>query len=204
MSVVEKRAYYRGQAVKSRLAERYFCEFGTVRKILDVGCGTGDFGQYRPLPGVTVYGVDHDARALAVALKFQKVIRADLEFGGLPYRDGSFDGVLAKDIFEHLQNPGQLGREIFRVMRPGGILIASVVMAKPRRVWADYTHVRGFTKGSARLLLEDAGFTVEKVWRMGGVPLSNRLRVIRLVPYLLRLPVFDQLWAASWELKARK
>ncbi len=80
----------------------------------------------------------------------------------------------------------------------------SVVMAKPRAVWADYTHVRGFTRRSARLLLEDAGFEVEAVWRMGGIPLSTRLRFIWLVPTLLRLPVVGWLWASSWELKARR
>jgi hypothetical protein len=82
--------------------------------------------------------------------------------------------------------------------------MTSVVMARPRIVWADYTHVRGFTKRTAVQLLEDAGLVVEKLWRMGGVPLSGRLGLIWLVPTLLRLPGCNQLWASSWELKARK
>jgi hypothetical protein len=71
-------------------------------------------------------------------------------------------------------------------------------------VWADYTHVRGFTKESARMLLEDVGFEVESIWRMGAVPFAARLRLMPLVPLLLRLPIFSQLWAASWELRARR
>ncbi len=186
------------------LAARYFREFGDARTILDVGCGTGGLGRYRPSPDVEIHGVDSDAGAAKQACRFEVVVCLDVEASPLPYEDGSFDAVLAKDIFEHVQDPGRLAREIYRVIRPGGVLVASLVMARASRVWADYTHVRGFTKRSACLLLKDAGFTVEAVWSMGGVPLSSRLGLIWLVPYLLRLPVFNQLWASSWELRARK
>jgi len=54
------------------------------------------------------------------------------------------------------------------------------------------------------LLLEDAGFEVEAIWRMGGVPLSSRLGFMDLVPHLLRVPLFDALWGSSWELRARR
>ena len=40
------------------LARRYYREFAGARTILDVGCGTGDFGRLRPSPGVVVNGVD--------------------------------------------------------------------------------------------------------------------------------------------------
>jgi hypothetical protein len=64
--------------------------------------------------------------------------------------------------------------------------------------------VRGFTRQTAPKLLADAGFVVEGAWRMGGVPPSRRLRFGCLVPSLLGLPGPSQLWAANWELRARK
>jgi SAM-dependent methyltransferase len=182
----------------------YFRQLTGARRILDVGCGPGDLGRHRPSREVTVHGVDLDPDALARAAGAETVVRADLDGGPLPYADHSFDAVVAKDIFEHLVRPERLAREVWRVLRPGGTVIASVVMARPRAVWADYTHVRGFTRQTAPKLLADAGFVVERVWRMGGVPLSRRLRFGRLVPFLLRLPGPSQLWAASWELRARK
>jgi len=182
----------------------YFRHFGEVRHVLDVGCGHGELGRRRPSSGVAVHGVDLDPGALALAAGAETVVRADLDSGPLPYADRSFDGVLAKDVFEHLIRPERLAREVWRVLRPGGVVVASVVMAKPRAVWADYTHVRGFTRRTAPQLLTDAGFTVERVWRMGGVPLSRRLGFVGLVPRLLCLPVASQLWAASWELRGRK
>lgn len=203
MSTIAKRAYYREAGLKDGLAARYFAQFNGARRVLDVGCGTGELGRFSPV-GVEVHGVDADPGAVERAQRFERAVCLDLETAPLPYADESFDAVLAKDVLEHLRDPGEVVRELHRVLRPEGVLIASVVMARPRRVWADYTHVRGFTKSSARLLLEDGGFAVEAVWPMGGVPLSNRLRFMGLVPYLLRLPLLSQLFASSWELRARK
>ncbi len=204
LTLVEKQAYYRESGMPAALARRYYREFAGARTILDVGCGTGDFGRLRPSPGVVVNGVDVDAGAVAQAAQHERAVRVDLDAMPLPYADASFDAVLAKDIFEHVQDPGRLAREVYRVTRRSGVVVASVVMARPQRVWADYTHVRGFTRESARMLLEDAGFTVEAIWRMGGVPLSDRLGFTDMVPQLLRVPVFDALWGSSWELRACK
>lgn len=204
MSAQSKQAYYRAAGMQPRLAARYYREFEGARTLLDVGCGIGAFGRYRPDPDMRIWGVDHDDGALAQAAQYEEVAQVDLESDALPFADASFDGVLAKDVLEHLQAPGRLVREIVRVLRPGGVVVASVVMARPRAVWADYTHVRGFTRTSAALLFQDAGFGVEDVWPMGGVPLSNRLGFMGLVPMLLRIPGLGALWASSWELRARK
>jgi SAM-dependent methyltransferase len=199
-----KQAYYKGCGLPRTLAARYYRELAGARRILDLGCGAGDFGRFRPSPEVEVFGVDADPLAVELASRYERAVQADLEREPLPFADATFDGVLAKDIFEHLREPGNAVREAFRVLRPGGVLVASVVMARPSRVWADYTHVRGFTREAARLLLEDAGFVVEAIWRMGPVPLSDRLRFTGAVPALLRFPPFDWLWGVSWELRARK
>lgn len=198
-----KQAYY-GRGLLPALARRYFAAFGDARRILDVGCGTGELGRYRPSQDIEIHGVDIDAGAVQVARQFEEAVQLDLDARPLPYEDESFDAVLAKDVLEHVQDPGRLAREIHRVLRPGGVVVASVVIARPRAVWSDYTHVRGFTKHAAELLLADVGFVVQDVWPMGGVPLSNRLGFIDAIPYLLRIPGLHHLWASSWELKAVK
>lgn len=204
MSQVQKRSYYEDRRIGRSLAAHYYRRFEGSRIILDVGCGTGEFGRYKPSSLLQVHGVDIDAGAVARAEQFENAVCLDLESEPLPYPDATFDAILARDIFEHVQDPGRLAQEVYRVLRPGGIIIASVVMARPHRVWADYTHVRGFTRRSARMLLQDVGFTVEHIWRMGPVPLSNRLNLMSYVPVLLKVPIFDHLWSSSWELQARR
>jgi SAM-dependent methyltransferase len=204
MTEVAKQAYYRDAGMSSQLAARYFRAFGDAKRILDLGCGTGEFGRHRPDEAMEIVGLDFDDHALARAQAFETTIRLDLGESRLPFDDGSFDAVLAKDILEHVTDPLALVCEVYRVLRPGRVLMASVVMARPRAVWDDYTHVRGFTQSSARLLFEDAGFRVEKIWRMGGVPLSRRLRFMPLVPHILRVPGIAYFWSVSWEVLAVK
>jgi len=43
----------------------------------------------------------------------------------LPFADAQFDIVVSTAVFEHLYNPFQAAREIFRVLKPGGALIGS-------------------------------------------------------------------------------
>jgi 2-polyprenyl-3-methyl-5-hydroxy-6-metoxy-1,4-benzoquinol methylase len=203
MKAIMKLAYYRSAQMKPDLARRYYRLLPPTGRILDVGCGVGGFGALNP-GGREVHGIDIDAGAVAKAQEHELARQHDLASSTLPYEDAFFDGVLAKDILEHLTDPAAIVREIERVLRPGGVVVASVVMAKPKAVWADYTHVRGFTKASASLLFEDAGFDVQDVWPMGGVPLSNRLHFMGLVPTILRIPGLGALWASSWELRARR
>jgi SAM-dependent methyltransferase len=200
---VRKRSYYEESSIKPHLATLYWRRLIPARRILDLGCGTGDFGKFAP-PGVEVHGLDIDEGAVELASRHEHALQWDIEEGQLPYADAHFEAVLAKDILEHLCDPARIVCEIHRVLRPGGVVVASVVQARPRRVWDDYTHVRGFTRTSAGLLFQDAGFRVDDVWPMGGVPLSDRLGFMHLVPILLRVPGLGALWASSWELQARK
>jgi SAM-dependent methyltransferase len=203
-AIHDKPYYYLGGGVPAPLVRFYFSQLGRARRALDLGCGSGDVGRYAPSSGVRVYGVDIDVRALAVASASEHVAVWNAERGYLPFRDGAFDTVIAKDILEHVQHPWDLLAEVRRVLVPGGQAIISVPMAKPSVVWDDYTHVRGFTRRAITALVRDGGFEILRMWRMGPVPLSSRLQLMRFVPMLLAIPVFDLLWGSSWELLVRR
>ena len=201
---VRKRAYYRGTGAPPQLVRDYFRRLGAVSLVLDLGCGAGDVSRAAP-PGVCVVGIDHDQGALELASRHGQVLAWDAGTGRrLPFPRNRFDAVVAKDVLEHLDRPWDTVREMRAVLRPGGLALASVPMARPRVVWNDYTHRRGFTAAAIRLLFQDAGFEVMRVDRMGPLPLTARLGLIRAVPWLLRLPILDQVWATSWEVLARK
>jgi SAM-dependent methyltransferase len=42
----------------------------------------------------------------------------------LPYPDGRFDVVIARWVFEHVENPDHVARELLRVVKPGGLIAA--------------------------------------------------------------------------------
>jgi len=188
--------------VNSAVARFYWSQIKGSTRILDLGCGSGGFGCFAP-PSVEVYGIDLNTSALEKAKEWEIVKCWDLDSSqSLPFPDEYFDAVVAKDILEHLQKPWRVVAEIKRITRVGGIVLGSVICEHGKRTWADYTHVRGFTEVSVRQLFEDSGLEVVAVWRMGPVPLSSRLRAIRLVPVLLRLPVLHWMWTSSYEIRA--
>jgi SAM-dependent methyltransferase len=190
--------------MKPAVAGFYWEHIAGARRVLDIGCGAGDLGMYGPATS-EVWGIEINRALVEQAKRFESVEVWDLDSPDpLPFGDVFFDAVVAKDVLEHLTRPWQVLREVRRVLKPGGIVLASVICHRGRRVWDDYTHVRGFTMRSARQMFGDAGFNVLDVWRMGGVPLSSRLKAIWLVPYVLRFPVFDWLWTSSYEIKARR
>lgn len=200
----DKARYYESHQLRPAVAAWYYRQLGPALRILDLGCGNGDFGRYRPNLEIEVHGIDVDQGAVASAARFEVAVQGDLDGSPLPYEDDFFDAILARDILEHLWEPWVTLREARRVLRPGGVIVGSVVMAKPHAVWADYTHIRGFTRSSVELMFRDASFEVDAVWQMGGIPLTSRLGLIDQVPTLLRLPLVGRRWATSWEIRARR
>ena len=127
-------------------------------KVLDIGCGSGWLADHFE----NYTGVDSMAEAAAAAsAKGRNVLQADVD-EALPFEDASFDGVIIKDVLEHVRDPVAVVREAQRVLRPGAQIFASSPDAQ-RWVWDDYTHRRPFTRKSLRLLFADQGFEIKRV-----------------------------------------
>ncbi len=140
--------------------------FSAADEILDVGCGTAWLAEHFE----RYTGVDGSAEAVAAAAQQgRRVELVDLSSEPLPFGDASFDGVVLKDVLEHLSQPTAVVREVRRVLRPGGVVFASSPDAQ-RWVWDDYTHVRPFTRKAFRFLFADAGFIVTRVGYESVIP----------------------------------
>jgi SAM-dependent methyltransferase len=190
--------------MKDSVARFYWSHLASAHQVLDLGCASGDLGLHKPI-GTRVFGLEINPDLVTMASQHEEALAWNLDSSEpLPFSDAYFDAVVAKDILEHLQKPWRTLAEVRRVLKPGGIVLASVICYRDKRIWNDYTHVRGFTMNSLRNMFRDAGFKVVDVWRMGGVPLSSRLNFIHIVPLLLRFPPFDWLWTSSYEIKARR
>ena len=132
--------------------------FPPSTRLLDVGCGTGWLARHYP----DYTGIDGSAAAVAAAAeKGRAIVHGDVD-APLPFADADFDGVVLKDLLEHVADPVAVVAEVHRVLRPGGRVFASSPDAQ-RWVWDDYTHRRPFTRKAFRLLFRDGGFAVEQV-----------------------------------------
>jgi demethylmenaquinone methyltransferase/2-methoxy-6-polyprenyl-1,4-benzoquinol methylase/phosphoethanolamine N-methyltransferase len=106
-------------------------DIGPGAKVLDVGCGTGNLTVtakgYTGASGAA-YGIDASPEMIEVARK-----KAERRGGGtsfevgliekLPYPDASFDVVISRLVIHHLPDDlkHQGFREIYRVLKPGGL-----------------------------------------------------------------------------------
>lgn len=98
------------------------------QQILDVGCGTG--GAVRALADQVggsgkVTGLDNSQTMIVEAKRRSVGAARDVEFYQgdayqLPFPDNSFDSCLALRVFEIVDDPGQMLKEMYRVTRPGG------------------------------------------------------------------------------------
>ncbi|MFM7068174.1 MAG: class I SAM-dependent methyltransferase [Actinomycetes bacterium] len=86
----------------------------------------------------------------------------------LPFPDNTFDRVICSEVFEHIPDDVGAMTELTRVLRPGGVLAATVPAWLPEKVcWAlsaEYHaplsqggHVRVYTENELRSRLTDAG-----------------------------------------------
>jgi methionine biosynthesis protein MetW len=147
--------------------------------VVDVGCGDGT--SIAPLVrnhAIGYVGVDVSATAVSLARRKHLDARRIEDASELPFDEASFDAALCLEVFEHLSDPRAAAAEIARVLRRGGILIASVpnVAFWRRRLdlvcgrwnpegddlsvaepWRD-PHLRFFTVAALRRILRQAGF----------------------------------------------
>lgn len=165
--------------------------FPPSASILDIGCGTAWLADY-----FSHYtGIDASPGMVASATaQGRPAILGDVE-EPLPFESGSFDGVVLKDVLEHVHDPEAVVGEARRTLKPGGRLFASSPDAQ-RWAWDDYTHRRPFTRKSYRLLFADAGFEIESVGYESVMPgtgivsgWTRRKRRPRILVAAARLPI---------------
>jgi SAM-dependent methyltransferase len=163
---------------------RLISEFGDVDsrdRILDVPCSDGALA-FQLAPGCGyVVGADASETMIAAAalraveegidnISFQVGRAEHLEFA-----DGTFDRVICWDGLHHFADPAAVIRELARVLRPPGYLIAVDIDPSEDRAWRethnriersrDPSHVALYTRPQVRSFLVDCGMTVERETR---------------------------------------
>ena len=141
--------------------------------VLDVGCGTGTLAigaKRRVGPGGSVHGIDPSPAMIARAVR--KATKADVDVAfrtavaeALPYSDAQFDVVLSTLMLHHLPRKArqECAREMRRVLRPGGRVLAVDFGARPhgKKSLIGHFHRRGgLTLVDVIAVLTDAGLSV--------------------------------------------
>ncbi|WP_030244931.1 class I SAM-dependent methyltransferase [Streptomyces sp. NRRL S-350] len=132
--------------------------------VLDVGCGNGKFVSrlHKDRPDLQVVGMDISAGILADVEK--PVLVADAQ--APPFADNSVDAVLALHMLYHVGDIAATIKELARILRPGGVLIASTNSDTDKQeldqLWARAAgDILGIPEGPTRISLSSR-FSLEK------------------------------------------
>jgi len=135
-------------------------------RLLDVGCGTKPYEAiFRPYVSEYI-GVEHESTFLETTAS-GGASGPDVLYDGkrLPFDDESFDTVLSVQVLEHTPHPFELVHEMARVVRGGGILIATAPFSF--RLHEEPHDYFRYTHHGLRQMCEDAGLRVVEIERQG-------------------------------------
>jgi len=172
------------------------------RRLLDVGCGAGNFAGSLVARGARVTGVDPNPEALTAARRtvpegrFRKA-RAE----ALPFRDASFDGAVFINSLHHVPKPAmhRALREAVRVVGPTGCVVVIEPLAEGSFFLAllpveDETDVRSAAQEVLARAVESGTFEQSR-----RVDYLRRERFVDLEGFLDRVVAVDPARAATVE-----
>jgi SAM-dependent methyltransferase len=162
-------------------------------RLLDGAIGLGQLAGRMQQRGYRVFGIDY---AFQAALHVRRTTSISVVVGdmtGMPFKDGSFDGMTTGETLEHLDDDAAAAGEIGRVVRAGGTCIATVPAL--RTLWSRsddyYEHRRRYARGELTALFTRAGFGIVRAafWGFPVVLVYDTLFLLPMNKRRARLPV---------------
>ena len=164
------------------LIKRFFASPG---RLLDVGAGRGNALVGFARRGFDVVGVDKNI----IDLPGTTIQECDLEKDRLPFEDNTFDYVHSKSAIEHVSNTGHFVSEIYRVLKPCGVVVclAPDWGTDYKIFYDDPTHVSPFTKKGLCKAFELEDFIGVECEQFYQLPFFWKHPCLKFVRYLISL-----------------
>lgn len=150
------------------------------KKVLDVGCNTGNLGsQLIKSKNCVVYGIDYSVNSIKKAkTRLTKAEVFDLETYKVPFEKEKFDVIIFGDVLEHIRYPEVVLTKFKKLLNKNGLVIASIpnvanINIRWNLFWGnwnyktwgilDKTHMRFFTKKTIKKLFTNQNYKIIKI-----------------------------------------
>ena len=160
-------------------------------KLLDFGCGAKP---YKNIINVEEYiGLDfpsegHDHTNEMIDVFYDGI--------SIPFEDDCFDSIFSSEVFEHVFNLEEVLKELFRVLKPGGVILITCPFAIGEHEQPnDYAR---YTSFALKHLMRKTGFDVVHYEKLGGsIDAIIQLRLTyfqrNIMPYFEKIPLLRNL-----------
>lgn len=150
-------------------------------RMLDGAVGLGQLATRLRDRGYRVFGIDYSFDA-ALFAKRKGIPSVVGDLTKMPFLEGAFDGMTTGETLEHLDDDASAAREIARVVKSGGRVIATVPALKSLWSKSDdyYEHRRRYSREQLVGLFREA-FAIEKA-KFWGFPVVLAYDTLFLLP----------------------
>ena len=159
-------------------------------KLLDLGCGRGEFSRGFKSFGLQVTSIDQNQSEFHKDLDVTYVDVARGKFHG-PYN--YYDVVFCKSLLEHFFNPEKFIEECYNVLRPGGRIIVMVPdwHTQMKSYFDDYSHRQPYSTIAVRDLLKMFKFGNVKSDLFHQLPVIWKYPILKLASRFVRIYIND-------------
>lgn len=195
----------------------------TALHVLEIGCGCCATSAYLKsiYPNIETYGVEIVPEAASIAQHISNVICADIETLNFPWEKEFFDYIILGDVLEHLHNPVDVLKSLYKHVKTGGHLIISMPNVKHYSVILpllvndeftyadagilDTTHLKMYTRKEILRLVERSGYKTEQVKSVTlGSPSEDVERIINHLLMISTSKDRDEYLTYQYLVKAKK
>ncbi len=188
-------------------------------QVLEVGCGTGATLQWLQASGrcSRTTGIErYETAAEQARARVDELHVGDAEqLVAQAFMPARFDLLLCLDVLEHLVDPWAFVQQAQQLLKPGGLMIASIPNVRHARVvlplllqgrWQyedagqlDRTHLRFFTRSTALQLMQTRGLQLQH-WQRRMPPAASRSGIVNTLSF----GVFKDFLAMSYLIASRR
>lgn len=168
-------------SIRLRNSLNALSEIKTGGKVLEVGCGAGQFirAVKKIRPDLLCYGTDISKNAIDLGIKMNDgvnyYVQKEYTF---PFPQDYFDAVLVFDVIEHVDSPEKFLKEIYRVLKSDGVFYSFVPCEGDTLSFWNWLsklgigenltnkyagHIQKFSRLSFFELMKSSGFKCEKI-----------------------------------------
>jgi SAM-dependent methyltransferase len=148
-----------------RMLRWYLPYFAGFSRVLDIGCGHGEFLQLLQEAGHEAVGIDIDPAMVNTCQALGLTAYAGDAISWLATQPNQFDAIFSSNVIEHMDAPSvqRLIQQAHGALRPGGLLLIGTpnpesLIVQFHEFWRDPTHVRLYGRQLIEFFLADAGF----------------------------------------------